>query len=91
VCCTVQAELIQYERRFVELYELVSEKLIETRKYYAMYNTLEDTHRYMTNEVSLLESIAQNFPKSIQSAKGTSLFVSPSLCLRVSLLLLMAL
>jgi len=71
-----RAELIQYERRFVELYELVAEKLVETRKYYAMYNTLEEKHRYMSNEVSLLESIAQNFPKSSQSSKGLEAFLT---------------
>jgi hypothetical protein len=32
-----RSELIQYERRFVELYQQVAWKLEETRKYYAMY------------------------------------------------------
>ena len=42
---------MQYERRFVELYELVAAKLIETRKYFAMYNTLDDSYNLMNNEV----------------------------------------
>lgn len=70
-----RAELIQYERRFVELYELVAEKLVETRKYYAMYNTLEETHRYMSHEVSLLESVNENFPQSMKSKAGMTHFL----------------
>jgi len=42
---------MQFERRFVELFELVQQKLSETRKYYAMYNTLEQSHSFMKNEV----------------------------------------
>jgi hypothetical protein len=70
-----RAELIQYERRFVELYELVAEKLIETRKYFAMYNTLEETHRFMTSEVSLLESINKNFPAHSKTKAGLQAFL----------------
>merc|ERR1711898_50138 len=34
-----RTELIQYERRFVELYQQVDSKLEEDRKYYDYYNT----------------------------------------------------
>jgi len=65
-----RAELLQYERRFVELYELVAEKLVETRKYYDMYNTLDESLSYVNNEVQLLESIIEGFPKSLKD-KGS--------------------
>lgn len=48
-----RAELLQYERRFVELYQLVAEKLKETRKYFALYNTLDDTRTYLSREVGV--------------------------------------
>ena len=46
-----RTELIQYERRFAELYQQVAWKLEETRKYYDQYNTLESTHSYIQKEV----------------------------------------
>ena len=46
-----RTELIQYERRFVELYQQVAWKLEETRKYYDMYNTLETTLTFLQKEV----------------------------------------
>eukprot|EP00466_Bigelowiella_natans_P014751 jgi/Bigna1/85400/estExt_fgenesh1_pg.C_30435 len=65
-----RAELLQYQRRFVELYELVSSKLVETRKYFELYNMLEEKHRYMVNEVELLNSISKSVPKLMGSATG---------------------
>ena len=35
-----RAELVQYERRFVEVYEQIAANLEETRRYYTKYNTL---------------------------------------------------
>ena len=67
--------MIQYERRFVELYELVAEKLIETRKYYALYNTLDESHKATQNEVSLLESIVEGFPKAVKTKQGREMFL----------------
>lgn len=62
-----RAELLQYERRFVELFELVQDKLVETRKYYEFYNTLNETYQYMSNEEKLLNSISKNFPEAIKN------------------------
>jgi hypothetical protein len=58
-----RAELVQYERRFVELYEQVATKLDETKRYYTKYNTLTDTHKFMTKEVSILNSISKQYPQ----------------------------
>jgi hypothetical protein len=72
-----RAELLQYERRFVELYELVQDKLGETRKYYEFYNTLNESYQYMSNEDKLLNSIVEGFPKAMQStAKGKASFLA---------------
>lgn len=64
-----RSELLQYERRFIELYELVQDKLVETRKYYEIYNTLNESFQYMTNEDNLLNSIIDGFPKAQKSSQ----------------------
>ena len=46
-----RTELIQYERRFAELYEQVAYKLTETRKYFALYNSLDSTLGFIQKEV----------------------------------------
>lgn len=70
-----RAELLQFERRFVELYELVQDKLVETRKYYNLYNTLNDSYTYMENEVKLLDSIIEGFPMAMKSKSGQQKFL----------------
>jgi len=45
------AELMQYERRFRELYEAVANKHEETRRYYALFNTVEEKKAYLAKEV----------------------------------------
>jgi len=63
-------ELTQYQRQFVELYETVAGKEIETRKYYTSYNTLEDTKKYLQKELSILNSIHDNY-KAAMSSKSS--------------------
>ena len=46
-----RSELIQYERRFVELYDQVARKLDETRKYYETYNMLVACKDLLSKEV----------------------------------------
>ena len=67
-----RAELLQFERRFIELNELDAEKLLESRKYYALYNILCETYRFMQSEVDLLNSIIDGFPTAQQSKTGKS-------------------
>jgi predicted nucleic acid-binding Zn-ribbon protein len=38
----LRAELVQYQRRFVELYDEIAAKHRETKQYYTLYNSLED-------------------------------------------------
>lgn len=75
-----RAELTQYQKRFVELYNqgiirslnnrycsnfdfffLVGAKHNETKKFYTLYNTLDDTRMYLEKELNLLNSIYDNF------------------------------
>jgi hypothetical protein len=56
-------ELAQYQRRFLELYSQVSAKHRETKQYYTLYNTMEDTKVYMKKELSLLNSISDSYPE----------------------------
>ncbi|KNC48946.1 coiled-coil domain containing 93 [Thecamonas trahens ATCC 50062] len=56
-----RAELNQYQRRFVELYELVASKHIETKRFYATFNTLTSVHEYLDKEVEYVESIAESY------------------------------
>ena len=60
-----RAELLQYERRFVELYELSSEKHVETKKFYELYNSLNASYDFMTTEVKLLNSVIEGFPGAV--------------------------
>lgn len=53
-----RSELIQYERRFVELYEQVADKLDETRKYFSTYNALDQKRTYIQKEVTVFELLA---------------------------------
>ncbi|PSS28906.1 Coiled-coil domain-containing protein [Actinidia chinensis var. chinensis] len=65
-----QAELIQYEHRFSELYVHIQEKLRQTRKFYATFNTLLEIKDLMLKETSLLNSISSQFQDAITSTAG---------------------
>mmetsp|Transcript_11676 Transcript_11676/g.43500 ORF Transcript_11676/g.43500 Transcript_11676/m.43500 type:complete len:590 (-) Transcript_11676:17-1786(-) len=65
-----RTELIQYERRFVELYAQVTRKLEEVRKYYDMYNVLEQKRDFLDKEVKLLGSITQGFDVAMRGRQA---------------------
>lgn len=65
-----QAELIQYELRFSELYTQIQKKLRQTRKHYDTYNALMEIKELMLKETSLLNSISVQFQDAITSADG---------------------
>ena len=50
-----RTELIQYERRFSELYQQVAPKP-ENKKYFEMYNTLDERKRMLEKEVTLVKA-----------------------------------
>ena len=70
-----RAELAQYQKRFLELYTQVASKLVETRQYYNLYNTLDTSRLYYTREVSLLNSIFDNFEKAKASKQNQEIFI----------------
>jgi chromosome segregation ATPase len=63
-------ELLQYERRFIELHDLVAAKLQENKKVVEQYNVLEQTHSFLQKQTSLLNSIQEAIPKAIKSKEG---------------------
>jgi chromosome segregation ATPase len=65
-----RTELQQYQRQFVELYEQVSSKFTETRKYYNSYNTLNDTRQFLQKEASILLSIDENYKTAVSSKQN---------------------
>ena len=69
-------ELIQYERRFAELYDTVQGKLKETKTYFAAYNVLADTKKYLQKEISLLNSLQTQVQPAMESVSGKSSLVS---------------
>ncbi len=71
-----RAELLQFERRFVELYELVAERLVESRKYYEMYNRLNTIYQYLQSELTILESIITNFPIGMKTQASQTQMLS---------------
>ncbi|BBN01477.1 hypothetical protein MPTK1_2g07670 [Marchantia polymorpha subsp. ruderalis] len=71
-----QTELMQYERRFVELYLHIQRKLRETRKYFATYNALAEANELTVKELSLLNSIHSQFEVAMMTPGGRAKFVS---------------
>lgn len=62
-----RSELAQYQRRFLELYTQVSAKHKETKQFFTLYNTLNDSKQYIEKEKTLLNSIYENFSSSMSS------------------------
>jgi hypothetical protein len=71
-----RTELMQYERRFVELYQQVAMKLEETRKYYATYNTLDSTRGFLAKEVKLIDSITNSFGEAMATKSSQEEFLT---------------
>ncbi|OWZ23963.1 hypothetical protein PHMEG_0001097 [Phytophthora megakarya] len=67
-------ELVQYEKRFIELYDEVAMTLDETRKYFCVYNTLKTTQEFLEKEISLINSINENFDVAMGSKTATQAF-----------------
>ena len=65
-----RAELSQYQKRFIELYDQVAAKHRETKQHYILYNTLLDVKLFMDKEHSLLNSIKDNFEVAMTTSQG---------------------
>ncbi|XP_050549279.1 coiled-coil domain-containing protein 93 [Spodoptera frugiperda] len=70
------AELLQYEKRFIELYNQVASKHKETKQYYIFYNTLLEVKLYTSKELSLLNSILDNYEEAMSSVRKREEFMS---------------
>ncbi|XP_034231941.1 coiled-coil domain-containing protein 93 isoform X2 [Thrips palmi] len=70
-----RAELAQYQRRFLELYSQVAAKHKETKQFYTLYNTLSDTKLYMGKELTLLDSILENYHEALSSPSMRDQFI----------------
>ncbi|GAM22979.1 hypothetical protein SAMD00019534_061540 [Acytostelium subglobosum LB1] len=71
-----RAELLQYQRMFVELSEQSDAKLTETRQYYTTYNTLEDKRALLDNELSILQSILTKYNVAMSSKNNKEMFIN---------------
>ncbi|XP_071445829.1 coiled-coil domain-containing protein 93 isoform X2 [Hetaerina americana] len=70
-----RAELAQYQRRFLELYNQVASKHRETKQFYTLYNTLDDTKLYLSKELNLLNSILDTYGEAMSSSAGKEQFM----------------
>ena len=58
-------ELMQYERRLVELYDESESKLELTRKYFEYYNHLKDKLKVLSRQVDVMDSIMNNLESAL--------------------------
>ena len=70
-----RAELAQYQRRFVELHKLVSATLTETRQYFTLYNTLNDTQIFLNKELQLLNLLYEKFNTALTSHNNKEIYI----------------
>ncbi|XP_041365709.1 coiled-coil domain-containing protein 93-like [Gigantopelta aegis] len=70
-----RAELSQYQRRFIELYNQIGTKHKETKKFYTLYNTFDDKKLYLAKEVNLLNSIHDTFIQAMSSPANKEQFL----------------
>ncbi|GCB62268.1 coiled-coil domain-containing protein 93 [Scyliorhinus torazame] len=70
-----RAELNQYQKRFVELYNQVAATHKETKQFFTLYNTLDDKKVYLEKEVNLLNSIHDNFQQAMAATTARDQFL----------------
>ena len=70
-----RAELAQYQRRFVELHKFVSGTLTETRQFFTLYNTLNDTKIFLSKESELLNIIYDKFDTALTSQNNRDIYI----------------
>uniref|UniRef100_A0A8D8Q915 Coiled-coil domain-containing protein 93 n=1 Tax=Cacopsylla melanoneura TaxID=428564 RepID=A0A8D8Q915_9HEMI len=68
-------ELAQYQRRFLELYTQIAAKHKETKQFYTLYNTFNDSYTYLSKELSLLNSILNSYPEAMHSQTSKEQFI----------------
>jgi len=68
-------ELAQYRQAFFQLYNQSAVLYRQTKQNYTLYNTFTDMIDYMKKEITLIESIYQNYPQAILSQSGKENFL----------------
>ncbi|KAG5678485.1 hypothetical protein PVAND_008154 [Polypedilum vanderplanki] len=68
-------ELSQYQKRFLELYNQISFKHKETKQFYALFNTLNDKHLYLDKELTLLNSLYENYNQAMMTVSTKEQFL----------------
>lgn len=68
-------EILQYQRRYIELCQQLVSKNKDVKKLYALYNSLDSTKYYLIKEIKLLDSIADNLELTIDSISNRDDFV----------------
>lgn len=71
-----QMEILQYQRRYIELCQQLVSKNKDVKKLYALYNSLDSTKYYLNKEINLLDSIADNLELTIDSLSNRDDFVT---------------
>ncbi|CAF1612104.1 unnamed protein product [Adineta ricciae] len=68
-------ELAQYRQAFFQLYSQSAVLHRQTKQNYTLYNTFTDMIGYITNEIMLIESVNEGYPRAIVSTSGKELFL----------------
>ncbi|CAF3519053.1 unnamed protein product [Rotaria socialis] len=68
-------ELAQYRQAFFQLYNQSAVLYRQTKQNYSLYNTFTDMIDYMKKEITLLDSIYENYPQAFQSQIGKENFL----------------
>jgi hypothetical protein len=71
-----RVEMQQYQRQFVELYQQIAAKEVETRRYFNTYNTLEDTRTFLNRETHIYSSILEGYKAAMSSKSGRANFAT---------------
>lgn len=71
-----RGELLQYERRFMELYDTMARQMEELRAHYTTFNATTARRKYLEHEDSLLSSMGETFEPAMKSTTGTGQFMS---------------
>ena len=69
-------ELMQYERRFEELYDAVQHRLEETRRCFDAYNVAAEMSTIVRKEISLLNSLQSQAAEAIATEEGRAALVA---------------
>ena len=70
-----RGELLQYEKRFVELFEELNATREETDKRFASYNFQNEERKILEQETTLIGSVHSSFATAMKSSKGQAQFL----------------